>query len=77
MSTINTAPNIARPDDFYARLVSLHDGLDMQASAVVNAKLIFLLANHIGDEDVLRQALNLAAARRPAPQPETACARAA
>ncbi|WP_068079401.1 DUF2783 domain-containing protein [Novosphingobium rosa] len=75
MSTINLAPNIARPDDFYARLVSLHDGLDIQASAVINAKLIFLLANHIGDEDVLHQALTMAAAKQPMPQ--APCAQAA
>ena len=61
MTRLNTGPNIADADAFYEALIALHDGLSEAASARVNAKLILLLANHIGDADVLREAL--AAAR--------------
>ncbi|WP_299625765.1 DUF2783 domain-containing protein [Pelagibius sp.] len=54
-------PNIAAPDDFYAALMDLHRDLDLEESAKVNAKLVLLLANHIGDMTVLREAI--AAAR--------------
>jgi len=58
---INTEPNLAAPDDFYQELIALHRDLTEEQSALVNAKLILLLANHIGDPGVLRAAL--AAAR--------------
>ena len=61
MAALNTDPNIAAPDDFYAALIALHRDLDDAQSALVNAKLILLLANHIGDANVL--AVALAAAR--------------
>ncbi|RMF35132.1 MAG: DUF2783 domain-containing protein [Alphaproteobacteria bacterium] len=65
MATLNTAPNIADPDDFYAELLAAHDGLSFEESAALNARLILLLANHVGDRAVLREALRLAAARPP------------
>ncbi len=61
MAPLNTAPNLVDPDDFYARLIAMHRGLDEAASARCNARLILLLANHIGDAEVLAAAL--AAAR--------------
>jgi hypothetical protein len=61
MATLTTDPNIASPDDFYEELIDLHRELTDAQSALVNAKLILLLANHIGDADVLRAAM--AAAR--------------
>jgi hypothetical protein len=61
MSALNTEPNLAVPDDFYDELIALHRGLTDEQSALVNAKLILLLANHIGDPAVLRAAM--AAAR--------------
>ena len=61
MNALNLEPNIARPDDFYEALIELHRGLTPEQSAKVNAKLILLLANHVGDMQVLREAL--AAAR--------------
>jgi hypothetical protein len=60
MATLNVEPNIARPDDFYEALIDLHRGLTPEQSAKVNAKLVLLLANHVGDMDVLRQALEAA-----------------
>lgn len=50
-------PNFARPDDFYEALIELHRGLSGEQSATLNAKLILLLANQIGDLDVLRAAM--------------------
>ena len=49
-------------DDFYEALIDSHRGLDDAQSQAVNARLILLLANHIGDLRVLREAL--AAARQ-------------
>ncbi len=56
-----TAPNLESPDDFYEALIAAHDGLAADASHALNARLVLLLANHVGRLDVLREAL--AAAR--------------
>ncbi len=61
MSKLVTDPNLRAPDDFYEALLEMHRGLTEAQSALANAKLILLLANHIGDDDVLRTAM--AAAR--------------
>ena len=55
--TLNTEPNIEAPDDFYAALIDAQRGLTPAQSQQVNARLILLLANHIGDAWVLEQAL--------------------
>ena len=47
-------------DDFYEMLIDAHRDLSDEQSALVNAKLILLLANHVGDLSVLREALALA-----------------
>jgi len=60
MSALNSEINIAAPDDFYEELIELHRGLSDKQSALVNAKLILLLANHIGDATVLREAMRAA-----------------
>jgi GTP1/Obg family GTP-binding protein len=57
---LNTEPNIDAPDDFYQELIDLHRDLTDEQSALVNAKLILLLANHIGDTAVLREAMEAA-----------------
>ena len=49
--------NIAAPDAFYEALIAAHRGLSIAESARVNAKLILLLANQIGDAAVLHAAL--------------------
>ncbi len=54
------APNIPDPDGFYDELLQAHEGLDKQESDALNARLVLILANHIGDRDVLRQALQAA-----------------
>ena len=60
MNTLVTDPNIAAPDDFYEALILLHRDLTDEQSALVNAKLVLLLANHIGDMGVLKEAIALA-----------------
>ena len=57
---LNTEPNLPAPDDFYERLIAAHRGLTDAQSAMLNAKLVLLLANHIGDPDVIDQALTAA-----------------
>ena len=58
--TLITTPNIAGPDEFYAELIQSHDGLSDDDSAALNARLVLLLANHIGDRAVLSEALRAA-----------------
>lgn len=71
MTTLNTAPNFSDPDkryfrafspgdDFYEALIDAHRELSDTQSALLNARLILLLANHIGDLNVLREALSIA-----------------
>ena len=62
MARLVTESRFSSPDEAYVALVDAHRGLDMQASAALNAKLVLLLANHIGDLDVLREAIALAKA---------------
>ena len=57
---LNRNPNIEKPDDFYEALIELHDGLTEEQSRDVNARLILILANHIGEKDILAEALRLA-----------------
>jgi hypothetical protein len=47
-------------DDFYEALITAHHGLSDEQSQLLNAKLVLLLANQVGDLDVLRAALELA-----------------
>lgn len=58
--SLNTKPNIPAADDFYQQLIDLHRDLGPEESTAVNAKLILLLANHIGDTDILSQAMKIA-----------------
>jgi len=60
MAALNTESNLRVPDDFYERLIATHRGLTDDESALVNAKLVLLLANHIGDVEVLAQAMAIA-----------------
>jgi hypothetical protein len=47
-------------DDFYELLINTHRDLSDEQSELLNARLILLLANHIGDIETLREALKLA-----------------
>ena len=55
--TLRCTLGLAAPDTFYAELIELHRGLSDKQSRLLDAKLILLLANHIGDLDVLREAM--------------------
>ena len=57
---LNTEPNLSLPDDFYESLLDMHRDLDDAQSQSANAQLILLLANHIGDQTVLVEAMRLA-----------------
>ena len=74
---LNTQPNLDPADDFYEALIDAHRDLSLDQGHELNAKLVLLLANHIGKLDVLREALAAARAntlgRRPpasAPTPD-------
>lgn len=56
MSHLILDPNIADMDAFYELLIDTHHGLSDADSHALNAKLILLLANHVGDIDVLKEA---------------------
>jgi hypothetical protein len=58
--TLNIDGNIAAADDFYEALIEAHRDLSTEQSQMLNAKLILLLANHIGDMNVLREATRIA-----------------
>lgn len=57
---LETDLRIARPDDFYEALIETHRGLSDAQSRQLNARLILILANQVGDMEVLTEALRLA-----------------
>ncbi len=69
--SLNLKPNFFEPgkryfrafspgDDFYESLIETHRDLSDEQSALVNAKLVLLLANHVGDLNIVREAMKLA-----------------
>lgn len=68
-ATLITEPHLEAPDDFYEALIDTHRELSAKESHALNARLILLLANHIGSLAVLQQAL--AAAREGAAKAAT------
>ena len=60
MATLNTEPNMNNFDAFYEALIDAHRDLSAEQSYAMNAKLVLLLANHIGDMDVLNDAISRA-----------------
>lgn len=57
-----TEPHLEAPDPFYEALIDTHRELSEQQSHALNARLVLLLANHIGEHEVLLQALQAARA---------------
>ena len=57
-----TDTNLAAPDDFYEALIDAHRDLSNEQSQELNAALILLLANHLGDLPLLKEALQHARA---------------
>ncbi len=60
MTGLNLAPNINGADDFYSELLAAHEGLTKAESDALNARLLLILANHIGDRAILREAIQAA-----------------
>jgi hypothetical protein len=58
--TLTLEPNIKDPDGFYAELLAAHEGLSREDSEALNARLVLILANHVGDRDTIRAALEAA-----------------
>ena len=64
---MKTQANFDDADGFYEQLLDAHQGLTPEQSQLVNARLILLLANQVGDARVLRECI--AAARQLPEQP--------
>jgi len=56
---LSTTSNFARPDDAFRMIVEAHRGLDDELSATLDAALVLILANHIGDIGILQDAIAL------------------
>ena len=63
MNKLVTKPNLSSPDGFYARLLAAHEGLSKAESDAFNARLILILANHLGDDELMDEALQAASIR--------------
>jgi len=57
---LNLMANLPEPDQVYEVLINAHDGLTQSESAKLNAKLILLLINHIGDSKIIIEAIEKA-----------------
>jgi hypothetical protein len=57
---LDTAPRLAEADAFFDLVMQAHRDLDAEASRRFDARLALILANHIGDMAVLREAVTLA-----------------
>lgn len=60
---LNVEPNIPDPDGFYEELIDSQRDMSEAESQAMNARLILLLANHVGDRETLSEAIRLAAMR--------------
>ncbi len=58
--SLDLTPRLADPDGLFAALVAAHEGLDPAASRRLDAALVLLLANHIGDDSVVLAAIEVA-----------------
>jgi hypothetical protein len=65
MAEVILTPNLTRPDEFYEALIKAHEGLSDDESAALNARLILVLANQIGDCALLSKAIEVAKTSRP------------
>ena len=60
MTKLNLDPNLKNADEFYAQLLAAHEGLSKADSDALNARLVLVLANHIGDLATLEEAICVA-----------------
>lgn len=70
--SVNLEPNLQDPDRFYEELLAAHDGLSTEQSFELNARLLLLLANQVGDSGVLSRCIALARAAATPPACESA-----
>lgn len=63
MTELVTDPNFDNPDAFVATLLEGHDGLSEEETHALNARLVLILANHIGDIGVVAEAISTARMR--------------
>ncbi len=68
---LSTTSNFVKPDDAFRLVVEAHRGLSDENSAALDAALVLVLANHIGNIDVLREAIVLAKRGLPVEPPTT------
>ena len=68
MSALHLTPRISDPDGFYEELINSQRELSDDQVELMNAKLVLILANHIGDRAVLSEAMALARPLASAPQ---------
>jgi DUF1009 family protein len=57
---LDTSPRLADPDALYAALAAAHHDLTPEASRLLDAQLVLLLANHVGALDVVQEAIAIA-----------------
>lgn len=57
MPKLTTELNVEAPDDIYEMIMRMHDGLDESQSRLVNARLILLLVNQVGDRGIIEAAV--------------------
>jgi hypothetical protein len=69
MAALDTASRFPDPDRAYRALIEAHRGLSDAESALLNTRLVLILANHIGDLGVLEEAIALAKQTMPEPDP--------
>lgn len=62
MNQLSTQSNFISPDAYYERLINAHQNLSTEQSHAMNAALVLMLSNHIGDMDVINDALTMARA---------------
>lgn len=62
--TLDLTPRLQDPDALFAALIAAHEGLDEPASRQLDARLVLILANHIGEDATILEAIRLA--REPA-----------
>jgi hypothetical protein len=60
---VHVEPRIPDPDEFYARLVAMHEGLNQQQSLRLISRRVLLLANQVGDARMLDEVLAAASPR--------------
>jgi len=60
MDNLVTTPNLEDPDGIFEALMNAHRNLDPAASRRLDARLVLLLANHVGKAEIVRAAITLA-----------------